>query len=154
MTAFRGFWTGLGGLVKRCALLPGCHAPWQREEDAPVLHDQLRHKGHLHQDAGAGGQIAHADGEHVLQQEPKPSRDMSRKKNIFQPGVQRLDVRERPGPSGRPRGHSLLPTCTLCGLSLSPLPGVQTHTVRELLVAPDKAREENGHVPVPPRASR
>lgn len=59
----------LCGLVERRALLPGRHAPRQREEDAPVLDDQLGHEGHLDEDGGGGRQVADADGEHVLRRE-------------------------------------------------------------------------------------
>lgn len=59
----------LRGLVERCALLPRSNTPWQGEEDTPILDDQLRHKGHFNEDGGTGRQIAHTDGEHVLQRE-------------------------------------------------------------------------------------
>jgi len=60
----------LRGLVEGGALLPRRHAAGQREDDAPVPHDQLGHEGHLDEDGGARRQVAHADGEHVLQGAP------------------------------------------------------------------------------------
>lgn len=57
----------LRGLVERCTLLPRSHTPRQGEENNPVLDDQLSHKGHFNEDGRTGRQIAHTDGEHVLQ---------------------------------------------------------------------------------------
>lgn len=56
----------LCGLIKCCTLLPWGHAPWQGEQDTPILDDQLRHKGHLNEDSRTRRQITHTDGEHVL----------------------------------------------------------------------------------------
>lgn len=66
----------LRGLVERGALLPRRHAPRQGEENAPVLHDQLGHKGHFNEDRGTRRQVSHADGEHVLQRTHTKHRPM------------------------------------------------------------------------------
>lgn len=57
----------LCGLVERCTLLPRRHTPRQGEENTPVPDDQLRHKGNFNEDGRTGRQIAHTDGEHILQ---------------------------------------------------------------------------------------
>lgn len=62
-------WFNLRGLVESGALLPRSQAARQREENAPVSDDQLRHEGHFDEHGGTGRQVADADGEHVLRGE-------------------------------------------------------------------------------------
>lgn len=56
----------LRGLLEGGALLPRRHTARQGEEDAPVPDNQLRHEGDLDEHGGTGGQVADADGEHIL----------------------------------------------------------------------------------------
>lgn len=47
--------------------------------------------------------------------------------------MQRVDVQERPGPSGRRRGLAPPPACTLCEPPLSLSPAAQRHLRKQLL---------------------
>lgn len=114
----------LRGLVEPVALLPRRHTPWQREMNSPFTDHQLGHICDLNEDGRSRRQVAHADGEHVLQREESMMLHRVQPETTLQ-WKTAGDVQEHPGPSSTLHGLFLPPVCTPYEPSLSPSPEFQ-----------------------------